>query len=153
MTVSSYVKQTWLTPYSTCLCTSSMRYHKLQSAHFSTLYFSSVFQVKDAYIYFLIHCYVDTEVEMKEVYTSHHIWALFDNFLLDMARVSFKGGEKFGILVEWELANFFLVETYHKNVRTFYQPNYCFHTQPKWELIHSSRIRIALENNDASRKR
>ena len=51
--------------------------------------FSFIFQVKDAYIYFLIHCYVDTEVEMKEVYTSHHIWALFDNFLLDMARVGF----------------------------------------------------------------
>ena len=48
-----------------------------------------MFQVKDAYIYFLIHCYVDTEVEMKEVYTSQHIWTLFDNFLLDMARVKY----------------------------------------------------------------
>ena len=108
-----------------------MRRHKLQCAHFSSPYFCSVFQVKDAYIYFLIHCYVDTEVEMKEVYTSHHIWALFDNFLLDMARVSFKGGKRFGILVEKELAIFFLVEACQKSVCTFYQPNYCFHTQPK----------------------
>ena len=34
------------------------------------------------------HCYVDTEVEMKEIYTSNHIWKLFDNFLVDMSSVS-----------------------------------------------------------------
>lgn len=36
---------------------------------------------------FVNHCYVDTEVEMKEIYTSNHIWKLFDNFLVDMSRV------------------------------------------------------------------
>ena len=44
-------------------------------------------QVKTAYVNFVNHCYVDTEVEMKEIYTSPHIWRLFDNFLVDMARV------------------------------------------------------------------
>ncbi|CAB1313636.1 unnamed protein product, partial [Coregonus sp. 'balchen'] len=44
-------------------------------------------EVKTAYVNFVIHCYVDTEVEMKEIYTSHHIWKLFENFLVDMARV------------------------------------------------------------------
>lgn len=44
-------------------------------------------QVKIAYVNFVNHCYVDTEVEMKEIYTSNHIWNLFDDFTVDMARV------------------------------------------------------------------
>ncbi|XP_072569106.1 inositol 1,4,5-trisphosphate-gated calcium channel ITPR3 [Paramormyrops kingsleyae] len=44
-------------------------------------------EVKIAYVNFVNHCYVDTEVEMKEIYTSNHIWNLFDNFTVDMARV------------------------------------------------------------------
>ncbi|CAM1322938.1 ITPR1 (predicted), partial [Pycnogonum litorale] len=44
-------------------------------------------EIKEAYINFLCHCFIDTEVEMKEIYTSNHIWTLFDNFLLDMAMV------------------------------------------------------------------
>lgn len=49
-------------------------------------------QVKIAYVNFVNHCYVDTEVEMKEIYTSNHIWNLFDNFTVDMARVSSQTG-------------------------------------------------------------
>lgn len=45
-------------------------------------------QVKIAYINFLNHCYVDTEVEMKEIYTSNHMWKLFENFLVDICRVN-----------------------------------------------------------------
>ncbi|XP_029011065.1 inositol 1,4,5-trisphosphate receptor type 3 isoform X2 [Betta splendens] len=44
-------------------------------------------EVKVAYVNFVNHCYVDTEVEMKEIYTSNHIWRLFDDFTVDMARV------------------------------------------------------------------
>ncbi|XP_039564002.1 inositol 1,4,5-trisphosphate receptor type 2 isoform X6 [Passer montanus] len=44
-------------------------------------------EVKIAYVNFVNHCYVDTEVEMKEIYASNHIWKLFENFLVDMARV------------------------------------------------------------------
>uniref|UniRef100_UPI00398F64F4 inositol 1,4,5-trisphosphate-gated calcium channel ITPR2 isoform X2 n=1 Tax=Pristiophorus japonicus TaxID=55135 RepID=UPI00398F64F4 len=44
-------------------------------------------EVKTAYVNFVNHCYVDTEVEMKEIYTSNHIWKLFENFIVDMARV------------------------------------------------------------------
>ncbi|XP_072537810.1 inositol 1,4,5-trisphosphate-gated calcium channel ITPR3 isoform X1 [Salminus brasiliensis] len=44
-------------------------------------------EVKTAYVNFVNHCYVDTEVEMKEIYTSNHIWNLFENFIVDMARV------------------------------------------------------------------
>uniref|UniRef100_A0A7N6BBH0 Inositol 1,4,5-trisphosphate receptor n=1 Tax=Anabas testudineus TaxID=64144 RepID=A0A7N6BBH0_ANATE len=44
-------------------------------------------EVKTAYVNFVNHCYVDTEVEMKEIYTSKHIWKLFGNFLVDMSRV------------------------------------------------------------------
>ena len=44
-------------------------------------------QVKNGYVNFLNHCYIDTEVEMKEIYTSNHMWQLFENFLVDMAMV------------------------------------------------------------------
>ncbi|KAM6961110.1 inositol 1,4,5-trisphosphate-gated calcium channel ITPR2 [Aplochiton taeniatus] len=44
-------------------------------------------EVKTAYVNFVNHCYVDTEVEMKEIYTSNHIWKLFENFLVDMNRI------------------------------------------------------------------
>lgn len=44
-----------------------------------------------AYVNFVNHCYVDTEVEMKEIYTSNHIWTLFENFTLDMAQVRGEG--------------------------------------------------------------
>ncbi|XP_078500366.1 inositol 1,4,5-trisphosphate-gated calcium channel ITPR3 [Lissotriton helveticus] len=47
-------------------------------------------EVKISYVNFVNHCYVDTEVEMKEIYTSNHIWTLFENFTLDMARVCSK---------------------------------------------------------------
>lgn len=45
-------------------------------------------QVKEAYINFLNHCYIDTEVEMKEIYTSNHMWSLFErSFIVDMGIV------------------------------------------------------------------
>lgn len=53
-----------------------------------SLFYLKLAQVKIAYVNFVNHCYVDTEVEMKEIYTSNHIWKLFESFLVDMARVS-----------------------------------------------------------------
>ncbi|XP_075679625.1 inositol 1,4,5,-trisphosphate receptor isoform X3 [Dermatophagoides pteronyssinus] len=44
-------------------------------------------QVKEAYIDFLAHCFIDTEMEMKEIYTSNHIWTLLENFLIDIGTV------------------------------------------------------------------
>ena len=37
-------------------------------------------QIKEVYAMFLVHCYIDTESEMKEVYNSRHIWHLFNHF-------------------------------------------------------------------------
>lgn len=46
-------------------------------------------EVKEAYVGFLQHCYIDTEVEMKEIYTSNHMWTLFEkSFLVDMADIA-----------------------------------------------------------------
>lgn len=45
-------------------------------------------QVKEAYIDFLAHCFIDTEMEMKEIYNSNHIWTLLENFLIDIGSVS-----------------------------------------------------------------
>ncbi|KAK7590916.1 hypothetical protein V9T40_002529 [Parthenolecanium corni] len=46
-------------------------------------------EVKEAYISFLNHCYIDTEVEMKEIYTSNHMWSLFEkSFLVDMNHIT-----------------------------------------------------------------
>ncbi|KAK2174947.1 hypothetical protein NP493_759g01031 [Ridgeia piscesae] len=44
-------------------------------------------EVKMAYMNFLSHCYIDTEVEVKEIYTNNHIWTLFEKLLTDMAIV------------------------------------------------------------------
>lgn len=59
----------------------------LEWHHVVTFTLIPTFQVKIAYINFLNHCYVDTEVEMKEIYTSNHMWKLFENFLVDICRV------------------------------------------------------------------
>src|SRR5699024_1651501 len=45
-------------------------------------------EVKEAYIDFLAHCFIDTEMEMKEIYNSNHIWTLLENFLVDIGTVS-----------------------------------------------------------------
>ena len=53
---------------------------------------SSLFQVKDAYVNFLTHCYIDTEAEVKEIYASNHMWQLFENsFIRDMEAVTGHG--------------------------------------------------------------
>lgn len=45
-------------------------------------------EIKIAYVDFLSHCYIDTEVEMKEIYSSHHMWNLFEkSFLADINRL------------------------------------------------------------------
>lgn len=50
-------------------------------------------EVKEAYVEFLNHCYIDTEVEMKEIYSSHHMWSLFEkSFLVDINTVVQTGG-------------------------------------------------------------
>jgi len=55
----------------------------------SLIYQQIVKQVKEAYVNFLNHCYVDTEVEMKEIYASNHMWTVFEkSFLPDMNRVA-----------------------------------------------------------------
>ena len=46
-------------------------------------------EVKDAYVNFLTHCYIDTEAEVKEIYCSNHMWQLFEHsFIQDMSTVS-----------------------------------------------------------------
>ena len=44
-------------------------------------------QVKTVYIEFLMHCYIDTDVEIKEIYTKNHMWTVFQNFLQDVNKV------------------------------------------------------------------
>ena len=46
-------------------------------------------QVKNVYVRFLYHCYIDTEVDNKETFTKEHVWELFKSFLVDIAKVSF----------------------------------------------------------------
>ncbi|MCI4380792.1 hypothetical protein PGIGA_G00244100 [Pangasianodon gigas] len=80
-------------------------------------------EVKIAYVNFVNHCYVDTEVEMKEIYTSNHIWNLFDNFLIDMARMCINREkrqqdpvlEKYVILVVLDTINAFFSSPFSEN--------------------------------------
>lgn len=49
-------------------------------------------EVKEAYVDFLNHCYIDTEVEMKEIYSSNHMWSLFEkSFLVDVNHIIAEG--------------------------------------------------------------
>ncbi|MEQ2179190.1 Inositol 1,4,5-trisphosphate receptor type 3, partial [Goodea atripinnis] len=80
-------------------------------------------QVKIAYVNFVNHCYVDTEVEMKEIYTSNHIWKLFEDFTVDMARVCNKREkrlsdpilEKYIINVVFDTINAFFSSPFSEN--------------------------------------
>ncbi|CAF3819449.1 unnamed protein product, partial [Rotaria magnacalcarata] len=52
-------------------------------------------EVKNAYITFLTHCYIDTEVEMKEIYNSQHIYTLIENsFCPDIEKLITKPAER-----------------------------------------------------------
>ncbi|XP_034446467.1 inositol 1,4,5-trisphosphate receptor type 3 isoform X2 [Hippoglossus hippoglossus] len=80
-------------------------------------------EVKTAYVNFVNHCYVDTEVEMKEIYTSNHIWKLFEDFTVDMARVCSKREkrltdpilEKYIINVVFDTINAFFSSPFSEN--------------------------------------
>jgi hypothetical protein len=41
-------------------------------------------QVKQAYIDFVIHCFIDTEIDIKDIYSDNHIWTIFENFVIDI---------------------------------------------------------------------
>ncbi|CAF4174789.1 unnamed protein product [Rotaria socialis] len=52
-------------------------------------------EVKDAYVTFLNHCYIDTEVEMKEIYNSQHIYALIEqSFCPDIEKLIAKATDE-----------------------------------------------------------
>ncbi|XP_077567065.1 inositol 1,4,5-trisphosphate-gated calcium channel ITPR3 [Stigmatopora nigra] len=80
-------------------------------------------EVKIAYVNFVNHCYVDTEVEMKEIYTSNHIWKLFEDFTVDMAQVCNKRDkrlsdpilEKYIINVVFDTINAFFSSPFSEN--------------------------------------
>ena len=40
------------------------------------------------YVQFLMHAYIDTDVELREVYSRDTMWELFENFLPDISTVS-----------------------------------------------------------------
>ncbi|XP_068602386.1 inositol 1,4,5-trisphosphate-gated calcium channel ITPR3 [Brachionichthys hirsutus] len=98
-------------------------------------------EVKVAYVNFVNHCYVDTEVEMKEIYTSNHIWKLFEDFTVDMARVCNKRDkrlsdpilEKYIISVVFDTINAFFSSPFSEN-STSLQTHHTIMTQ----LLQSS---------------
>ncbi|XP_037951904.1 inositol 1,4,5-trisphosphate receptor [Teleopsis dalmanni] len=61
-------------------------------------------EVKEAYVDFLNHCYIDTEVEMKEIYSSSHMWNLFEkSFLVDINQLIATGAIADKILLNYVL--------------------------------------------------
>uniref|UniRef100_A0AAX7UDT1 Inositol 1,4,5-trisphosphate receptor n=1 Tax=Astatotilapia calliptera TaxID=8154 RepID=A0AAX7UDT1_ASTCA len=94
-------------------------------------------EVKIAYVNFVNHCYVDTEVEMKEIYTSNHIWNLFEDFTVDMARVGTRLSdpvlEKYIIGVVFDTINAFFSSPFSEN-STSLQTHHTIMTQ----LLQSS---------------
>lgn len=62
----------------------------MSSSSSSYVSFLSHPQVKTAYVEFLMHCYIDTDVEIKEIYTRNHMWVVFNNFVEDIDKVRSK---------------------------------------------------------------
>ena len=52
-------------------------------------------QLKDYYLKFLYHCYLETEIETREIFTQTHIWSLFSNFVEDMNRLLYTKENKY----------------------------------------------------------
>ncbi|CAB1335972.1 unnamed protein product [Coregonus sp. 'balchen'] len=75
-------------------------------------------EVKVAYVNFVNHCYVDTEVEMKEIYTSNHIWKLFEDFIVCNKREKHLTDpilEKYIINVVFDTINAFFSSPFSEN--------------------------------------
>ena len=53
------------------------------------------------YIRFLFHCYIDTEVDNKEVFVKKHIWELFNSFLTDILKVTLLVSCDSHVTVNW----------------------------------------------------
>ena len=74
-----------------CVCC-CVYHHVCDVTMFVTLCVITVYvcyaQVKNVYVQFLMHAYIDTDVEMKEVYSRDTMWELFENFLPDISTVS-----------------------------------------------------------------
>lgn len=62
----------------------------LEDVVFVVMYEDCIIEVKMVYVNFVNYCYVDMEVEMKEIYISNYIWMFFENFILDMVWVCSK---------------------------------------------------------------
>jgi hypothetical protein len=58
-------------------------------------------EVKTVYVDFLKHCYIDTDVEIKEIYTREHMWDVFAQFVKDIVDVI--GGTDNEALIEYVL--------------------------------------------------
>lgn len=43
--------------------------------------------MKDVYLQFLLHCYIDTDAEMKDVYNADYIERILSNILSDISQV------------------------------------------------------------------
>eukprot|EP00117_Sycon_ciliatum_P039677 scpid27301/ scgid2512/ Inositol 1,4,5-trisphosphate receptor type 1; IP3 receptor isoform 1; Type 1 inositol 1,4,5-trisphosphate receptor len=48
-------------------------------------------EIKLEYMHFLIHCYIDTEVEMKEIFSREYIWTVFNIFTEDVEKLLSSG--------------------------------------------------------------
>ncbi|KNC72316.1 hypothetical protein SARC_15131, partial [Sphaeroforma arctica JP610] len=47
---------------------------------------SCTYTVKNAYVYFLTHCYLETEMDVPEMYTSSLMWQLMSSFQADIEK-------------------------------------------------------------------
>uniref|UniRef100_A0A1I7WUG1 Integrator complex subunit 1 n=1 Tax=Heterorhabditis bacteriophora TaxID=37862 RepID=A0A1I7WUG1_HETBA len=69
-----------------CVFFSLTSYEKMFSHQFSTNSF--MLQVKLAYFQFLLHCYIDTDAEMKDAYKPEYVDALLHNMLTDVQKLN-----------------------------------------------------------------
>ncbi|GMS96579.1 hypothetical protein PENTCL1PPCAC_18754 [Pristionchus entomophagus] len=100
-------------------------------------------EVKMAYVQFLLHCYIDTDAEMKDAYKFEYIEALLGNFLGDIQKMRLEMAKP----VSSELVS---LEQYICHVMTdilikfFEKP---FNDQPKIDVQHHQKLFMLLLQN------
>lgn len=46
-----------------------------------------LFKIKEVYLNFMLHCYLDTDIELKDVNNAEYLNAIIDNIITDMTIV------------------------------------------------------------------
>ncbi|KAH0948674.1 hypothetical protein HN011_002941 [Eciton burchellii] len=105
-------------------------------------------EVKEAYINFLNHCYIDTEVEMKEIYTSNHMWSLFEkSFIVDMGLIATSTHDQYHADIALET---YVTSCLMNIISTFFSSPFSDQSTTVQKHLHEARLYWNIKECDRS---